>query len=277
MQSSFGEKLRKAFQEYGQLCVGLDPSSEQLSRWGLPDTAAGAESFCLQLLDACENQVGIVKLQVAFFEQYGANGFAALERVLARTGSLGFVVIADAKRGDIGSTMQGYVRAWLVNDSVFNVDAVTLSPFLGVDSLELAVTSANASNKGIFILAATSNFEAKELQSSKNPEGLSVAATVARFASKQNKSSFGSVGLVFGAETDFDFLGIDLFSLTATPILVPGFGAQGAKLADVRRRFGPASDSVICNVSRAIAGASSSGLVERITEAKGELLGALES
>lgn len=277
MQSSFGERLRTAFREYGQLCVGLDPSSEQLRRWGLSDTEIGAESFCNQLLDACENRVGIVKVQVGFFEQYGAKGFAMLERVFARAKSLGFVVIADAKRGDIGSTMHGYVRAWLSNDSGFDVDAVTLSPFLGVESFELAVSSAIASDKGVFILSATSNGEAVELQASRNPKGLSVAASVARFASTQNKSSFGSVGLVLGAETDFDFLGIDLFSLSATPILVPGFGAQGARLSDVKKRFGPASDSVVCNVSRAIAGASSSGLVERITEAKGELLGALES
>jgi orotidine-5'-phosphate decarboxylase len=102
-------------------------------------------------MDAAEGLVGILKPQIAFFEQFGSAGFAALERVLARANQSGFMVIADAKRGDIGSTMAGYAASWLSSTAPFVADALTVSPYLGVQSLEETVSVAKENNKGVFL------------------------------------------------------------------------------------------------------------------------------
>lgn len=275
--NSFGARLQAVFRERGQLCVGVDISLSQLSLWGLSDSTSGVESFCQQILDACYEEVGVIKLQVAFFEQFGSKGFSVLEKVIASARAQNLLIIADAKRGDIGSTMEGYARAWLSNDTGFDVDAVTLSPYLGAESLLAAVDLARNNNKGVFILAATSNSEAELLQGAITTGGQSVAANMAGFAVSQNAGDYGPVGLVIGAMTAFETLGIKTASLASTPLLVPGFGAQGAKLSEVRARFGVASSSVLCNVSRSIAGSSPNGLKERVVSAKRELQEGLAS
>lgn len=269
--SSFGQRLLSAFSESGQLCIGIDPSAKQLQSWDLPNSAAGAEQFSNQILDAAAGSVEILKPQVAFFEQFGSLGFAALERVLERAKEQGFLVIADAKRGDIGTTMQGYAQAWLSSAGPFVADALTLSPYLGEESLEETIELAEGNNKGVFILAATSNAEAKILQSSVGVSNLTVAKSVTQFATAHNKSFLGSVGVVIGATTHFSALGIDKGELSNTPILSPGFGAQGSKLSDARDYFGNATKSVIFNVSRSVAGDFPEGLQDRVKAAKQEL------
>ena len=151
LPSSFGLRLLGAFQQRGQLCIGLDPSHEQLQKWELPTSEAGAEQFCLELMDAAEGLVGILKPQIAFFEQFGSSGFAVLEKVLAKAKDAGFLVIADAKGGDIGSSMSGYAASWLSSTAPFVADALTVSPYLGVQSLEETVSVAKDNNKGVFI------------------------------------------------------------------------------------------------------------------------------
>jgi orotidine-5'-phosphate decarboxylase len=269
--SSFGERLVKTFATSGQLCVGMDPSVEQLKKWELAETAFGAEQFCTQIIDNCAGEIGILKPQVSFFEQFGSEGFAALERVLIRASEAGFIVIADAKRGDIGSTMEGYARAWLSTEGPFVADAVTVSPYLGAESLDATIASASTNSKGVFILAATSNPEAKALQSSMSDNQLSVASNVASYASGFNKDPLGSVGLVIGAQANLIDMVIDTEKLIQTPILAPGFGAQGAKLSNARSIFGDLADVTIFNASRSMAGESSVGLRDRIQSAKDEL------
>lgn len=271
MPNSFGKRLLGVFAEHGQLCVGLDPSASQLSKWGLSHSASAAEQFCYEILDSCQGIVGLVKPQVAFFEQFGSIGFAALERVLMRASEDGFLVIADAKRGDIGSTMDGYARAWLSSEGPFIADALTCSPYLGPDSLTETISFAIRNGKGIFILAATSNTEAKSLQSSVRSNRETVAGSVASFASSFNAEPMGSVGVVVGASTDLAEMGITGELLVNTPILAPGFGAQGAKLSNARTLFGNLADTVLFNVSRSIAGDSMKGLVDRVKLAKEEL------
>ncbi len=271
MPSSFGLRLLGAFEQRGQLCIGLDPSHEQLHKWGLPISASGAEQFCVQLMDAAEGLVGIVKPQIAFFEQFGSAGFAALERVLARANQAGFIVIADAKRGDIGSTMAGYAASWLSSTAPFVADALTVSPYLGVQSLDETVSVARENSKGVFILAATSNPEAKDLQAAVDGSDESVAGSVVSFASTNNQDFLGSVGVVLGAQTNISDFGIERSQLVNTPILAPGFGAQGAKLADASKLFGVNSRSVICNLARSVAGDSPTGLQDRVLKSKQEL------
>lgn len=271
MESSFGPRLKSAFSTRGQLCVGLDPSAEQLQKWGLEYSAAGAEKFCNQIIDACQDKVGILKPQVAFFEQFGPSGFASLQRVLERSVNEGFLVIADAKRGDIGSTMDGYAKAWLSSDAAFLTDAVTVSPYLGPESLRSFCSTALSNKKGVFVLAATSNPEARATQAASIDGLLSVAANVVSFARTFDEDVHGSVGIVLGAETDLSALGIEAANLASIPILAPGFGAQGAKLTDARKFFGSLASSVIFTVSRSVAGISSSGLQDRVQDAVDEL------
>jgi orotidine-5'-phosphate decarboxylase len=268
--SSFGARLERAFLSHGQLCVGIDPSSEQLSSWGLPDSAEGAREFAFEILEACANEVGIIKPQVAFFEQFGQEGLAVLSEVLQSARSVGLLVIADAKRGDIGSSMAGYTRAWLSKDAAFQADALTLSPFLGLESLRPAIDTALANQKGVFLLAATSNPEAAIIQRASTPQG-SIASAVASFASSFISEGLGSVGLVVGATVSLQDYGLVSDSFQNTPILMPGFGAQGVALGSTRKLFGDLTSNLICSVSRSVAGDSRVGLRERISSAKQEL------
>lgn len=251
--------------------MGLDPSFEQLENWGLALSPAGAEQFCLSVIDSCQGEVGILKPQISFFEQFGSNGFAVLERVLLRASQGGFVVIADAKRGDIGSTMKGYAKAWLSLEGPFLADALTVSPYLGSESLSETIDFASSNQKGLFLLAATSNPEARALQASLSQNQQSVAGNVASFAASHNGEPMGSVGLVIGAQANLGDMAIDPKNLTHTPILAPGFGAQGATLSRARSIFGDLADSTIFSVSRSVAGESASGLRERVQSAKAEL------
>lgn len=251
--------------------MGIDPSSEQLSKWGLSVTASGAEQFAMKIMESCLDEVGILKPQVAFFEQFGSEGFAVLERLLCRASDAGFLVIADAKRGDIGSTMDGYARAWLASEGPFLADAVTISPYLGSESLNETISFASKNSKGIFILAATSNPEAKDLQSSVAANNQTVASRVASYAAMFNEKPLGSVGLVIGAQANLVDMAIETAALGSTPILAPGFGSQGAELPSARSIFGELSDVTIFNVARSVAGDSPIGLLERVQSAKAEL------
>lgn len=267
---SFGARLTGAFARHGQLCVGIDPSRKQLSSWSLPDTAKGAKEFALKILEACQGQVGIVKPQVAFFEQYGPAGLSALSEILVEAKSAGLVVIADAKRGDIGSSMTGYARAWLSREASFEVDALTLSPYLGAATLAPTIESALDNSKGVFLLAATSNPEAVLIQGAQH-SGQSVAGIILSYAGSYNKTDLGSVGCVVGATVSLEKLGLSPSFFNHTPILMPGFGAQGVKLSSVNSLFGELAPLLICSVSRAIAGDSQNGLSDRVAAAKLEL------
>lgn len=259
MVASFGSKLRTVFGARGQLCVGVDPSQSQLEAWSLGSDVTGLESFSFGMLDAVADKVGIVKPQVAFFEQYGSAGFAVLERFCEAANLQGLLVIADAKRGDIGSTMTGYASAWLEDTSPFVTDALTVSSYLGPGSTESMVRVALENGKGIFLLAATSNPEAIEMQSSQFANGETIASMVARYAQVHNQSSpaeptLGSIGLVLGANLELEHYGLSEVVLAGTPILAPGFGFQGARLGELKQRFGDLSANVICSVSRSVSG-----------------------
>ncbi|MGF3055236.1 orotidine-5'-phosphate decarboxylase [Microbacterium sp. YY-01] len=258
MTVPFGDRLHAALNTWGPLCVGIDPHQELLAAWGLSHDARGVEEFSLRVVEAAHGRVGVVKPQVAFFERFGAAGFAALEKTLTAARQAGLLVIADAKRGDIGSTMRGYCDAWLSAGSPLEVDALTVSPYLGPASLQETVDTAYAAGKGLFVLAATSNPEAVGLQTSQGSEQLTVATQVVREAARAREdnlasdSGWGSVGLVIGATVDPAPYGLTPEGLTGLPILAPGFGAQGAGPEDIHRVFADVSDQVIANESRSI-------------------------
>ncbi|WP_204761152.1 orotidine-5'-phosphate decarboxylase [Lentzea nigeriaca] len=249
MPDHFGQKLAKAVEAHGPLCVGIDPHPSLLDAWGLSHTAEGLERFALTAVEAFGGKVAMVKPQAAFFETYGSRGVAVLERVIAELRDSGTLVLVDAKRGDIGSTMAAYAEAYLGDGSPLAGDAVTLSPFLGFGSLQPALDTARATGRGVFVLALTSNPEGAEVQRSVAPDGRTVAQTIIDFAAARNSgiSPCGDVGLVVGAtigETDVDLAGFN------GPILAPGFGAQGGSVADLKRLFGPDMRNVLPTSSR---------------------------
>lgn len=271
---TFGQRLGAALDRFGPLCVGIDPHESLLAAWGLHADADGVREFGMRAIEAAAGRVGIVKAQVAFFEQHGSRGFAALEDVLAAARQADLLVIADAKRGDIGTTMAGYAAAWLHPGSPLEADAVTLSPYLGPDSLHQTLTTALRLGKGAFVLAATSNPEAAVVQTALTvdaaaPDGERVAERVARDAGWSNlglPGALGSIGVVVGATVDRHSFGLTDIVLAGTPILAPGFGAQGAEPRDLRRRFGFVAANVIANESRSVLSAGPAGLAARIEE-----------
>lgn len=256
MRVRFGERVRAALSARGPLCVGIDPHSALLAAWGLGDDARGVREFGMRTVDAAAGLVGFVKPQISFFERLGSKGIAALEDVLSAARASGLLVIADAKRGDIGSTMDDYARAWLTPGSPLEADALTVNPFLGVGALDGAFALAEQNGKGILVLAATSNVEAEGLQRSVSASGATVAASIiaevsARNAEASRAGEWGSFGYVIGATVDWTVAGIEPFTPSA-PILAPGFGAQGATPADLRLRFAAMSNTVIASESRSI-------------------------
>ena len=265
----FGRRLRDALDQYGPLCVGIDPHEALLRAWGMDATPAGAREFGLRTVEAAAGRVGVVKPQAAFYERYGAAGFAALEEVIAAARAAGLIVIADAKRGDIGTTMDGYAAAWLAPGAPLESDALTLSPYLGTDSLNAAFSAATAHEKGVFVLAATSNPEASALQRARVDDEESVAERVAHDVAARNigaPGSLGPIGLVVGATVDRCAYGLSDIVLAGAPILAPGFGAQGAEPGDLGRLFGYVSSQVVASESRSILSAGPAGLAARIDQ-----------
>lgn len=274
MSETFGQRLRAALDTHGALCVGIDPHAALLSAWGLDATADGARELGLRVVEAAAGRVGVVKPQVAFYERYGSRGFAALEDVMAAARAAGLLVIADAKRGDIGTTMEGYAAAWLEPGSPLEADAVTLTPYLGPDSLRATLALALRARKGAFVLAATSNPEARALQSARVDDALAigddehVAARVAHDVNEANiglPGALGSIGVVVGATVDRADFGLGDMTLAGMPILAPGFGAQGAEPADLSRLFGYVAGAVVANESRSILAVGPDRVADRIT------------
>ncbi|MUL74929.1 orotidine-5'-phosphate decarboxylase [Mycolicibacterium sp. CBMA 226] len=225
---SFGPKLRAAMAQRGPLCLGIDPHPELLSAWGLPVSADGVAKFSDICVEAFAG-FAIVKPQVAFFEAYGSAGFAVLERVIARLQEAGVLVLADAKRGDIGSTMAAYAQAW-AGDSPLAADAVTASPYLGFGSLQPLLDVAAAGGRGVFVLAATSNPEGASVQravAGGRTVAQSIVDSVASVnnAAAVNAAGDGSVGVVVGAT----LAEVPDLSQLGGPVLLPGVGAQGGR------------------------------------------------
>jgi orotidine-5'-phosphate decarboxylase len=214
----------------------------------------------------------MVKPQVAFFERFGAAGYAALEDVLRAAHDTGLLVIADAKRGDVGSTVAAYGSAWLSAGSALEADAMTASAYQGVTSLSHVIELADVGGKGIFVLAATSNPESVEVQTAVRDRGTwagtTVAAGIVLEVTQLNTAadSLGSIGVVLGATVRAADYGIELERLVKTPILAPGFGEQGAVVRDVSKIYGPAASSVIVSIGRSVLRAGPGGLGEALKQ-----------
>ncbi|MDQ3735292.1 MAG: orotidine-5'-phosphate decarboxylase [Actinomycetota bacterium] len=247
-QVPFGKRLRDAVDKRGRLCVGIDPHAGLLAAWGLPDDARGLDAFATTVVEALGGQVAVLKPQSAFFERHGSAGIAVLERTVSSAREAGALVLLDAKRGDIGSTMAAYAD-YLDPGHPMAVDAMTVSPFLGFGSLAPAVAAAHAHAAGLFVLARTSNPEGADVQLARPQAGPTVAQRIISAVGEVNASAspYGSIGVVVGAtlvELDVDI------STMGGPVLCPGFGAQGGDAEHVRRLFGAFGGVVLPTSSR---------------------------
>jgi len=275
---AFGDRLAANFAAGRHLCAGIDPHAPLLAEWGYADDAAGAERLGREVVAAAAGVAACVKPQAAFFERFGSAGLAALERVLADAREAGLLVVADVKRGDIGTSFAAYAEAWLSPGSPLESDAMTVVAYQGFDSLAGAFDLVRSHGKGLFVLAATSNPEAREVQRAVREDGRTVAAAMVADAQRFNDESFaggsvgsgsvGSVGVVLGATLRLADYGIRTDGLavsgTALPVLAPGFGAQGARIEDARAIFGGLGTALLANESRGILSGGPAGLAERV-------------
>ncbi|MEU4625985.1 orotidine-5'-phosphate decarboxylase [Actinoplanes sp. NPDC023801] len=248
---TFGERLHATVAERGPLCVGIDPHAALLARWGLSDDIAGLERFARTVVDALADRVAVLKPQSAFFERFGSRGVAVLESTIRQSREAGAIVLLDVKRGDIGSTMAAYADAYLNPASTLRADAITVSPYLGVGSLQPAFDLAAAHSGGVFVLALTSNPEGAAVQHAVGASGKTVAQTVIDEISQVNAGAkpLGSLGLVVGAT--IGRTGHDLSAVNG-PLLAPGLGAQGGTPDDLRAVFGESLHNVLPSYSREV-------------------------
>jgi orotidine-5'-phosphate decarboxylase len=250
-----------------------------LEDWNLSDSVDGLRTFAFTVLEAAVGRVGVIKPQVSFFERFGAKGFAVLEDLASAAAETDLQVIMDAKRGDIGSTMDGYFDAWLSRSAPFVCDALTVSPYLGFDSLNNVFSAALENGKGLFVLAATSNPEGKTVQKALLNER-TLAADIMDRLERINRvnldasSAIGNFGAVVGATLNLQAAGLGSIyedASATTPILAPGFGAQGAELSDCSQLFGSAAKRVLASVSRSVLAAGPSGIASAIDSANQQL------
>jgi orotidine-5'-phosphate decarboxylase len=262
----FADRLAAVVQERrSQLVVGLDPRLEllplELSGEAQMDRAAAAEAFtrfCRGLIDAVCPYVVAVKPQAACFEALGADGMRALEEICEYARTAGLLVVLDGKRGDIGHTARAYAAAYLEprNGSPPLADALTVSTYLGRDSLEPFVTSCRRSGGGLFCLVKTSNPGGTDIQDLKLTDGNQVWQHVAKLVAELGEDVVGecglsSIGAVVGA-TYPRAVSEARRLLPQAILLLPGIGAQGATPADVARAFTSGPASALVTVSRSV-------------------------
>jgi orotidine-5'-phosphate decarboxylase len=257
MPEPFADRLAAAIQQKGSpCCVGLDPRldwlpSELTARARLrPTPVAVADvviEFHRRILARIAPIVPAIKPQLAFFEQLGSAGIAAYEDLVVRAHELGLLVIADAKRGDIGPTADAYARAFLGGVAFHGADlsppaadALTIQPYFGTDGVEPFLEACARTGGGLFVLVRTSNPSSSELQSLRCGEH-TLAEEAARLVDRWGssfvgKSGWSSVGAVVGATHKKELAGLRA-AMPRTPFLLPGYGAQGGKADDVVDAF----------------------------------------
>ncbi len=235
----FGARVAAAVAATGPLCAGVDPSADLLAAWDLPDDARGVRTFGLRCVEAFAGVVPVIKPQVAFFERHGSAGVAALESVLEAARATGLLVLADAKRGDVGTTMEAYADTWLDPGSPLRADAVTASPYLGLGSIQPMIDLAGAHGRGVMVVARSSNPEGRRLQTALVDQGRGPSVEDMMLADIADLNGGGqvppgTVGAVIGAT-----LAPSAFRLAdlGGVILAPGLGAQGGTDARVAALF----------------------------------------
>lgn len=238
----FADRLIAVTRANGPLCVGIDPHAGRIPQLFGGDTPEGLEKWGIAVVKAAAGRAGIVKPQAGLFERHGWQGMRALANVCAAAKDHGLLVLLDAKRGDIGSTAEGYAQAYLASDAPFACDALTVNPYMGLDTLEPHVRTAEASAKGVIVLARTSNpgsadYQAKDLEGA--PLYARVVESLAPMIERlKGESGWSGLMLVTGATGPEEARKLRSLAPDAL-FLVPGYGAQGAGAAAAMAGFVP--------------------------------------
>ena len=282
MVEHFGDRLFKKIRSTKSfLCLGIDPHLNMIPKiFNKERTSTNniktVEKFCFSLLDTAYELVPAIKPQIALFEQLGPDGMKLLSSLCKHAQSKGFLVIMDAKRGDIGSTSQAYANAYLGKNAPFPSDALTVNPWLGIDSLEPFFKKASETGSGLFILAHTSNKGSKDIQEMPLTIGIKCyehLANILKPIVEKHKGTSGlsSIGIVSGATFKEEALALRKI-LPSAPFLIPGYGTQGASAEDAcapliqDTKHRDLQNFGLINASRSISFPEESYLVKNIEE-----------
>lgn len=228
--STFADRLIAGVRRLGPLCVGIDPHPALIpGMFGSPGPAS-ALAWSRAVVDRCAGAVAVVKPQAALFERWGAQGISALEEVCRAARAAGLIVILDAKRGDIGSTAEGYAEAYLGAAPSCQADCLTVNPYMGLDTIEPFVAAAEEQGRGVAVLVRTSNPGSAHFQSLKvgdEPLYLKVARSLAPMTERlMGACGWSGLMMVTGATGPREAAEIRAVAGQAL-FLVPGYGAQG--------------------------------------------------
>ena len=241
MIDHFGDRLVKKIRKTRSfLCIGIDPHldliPEIFNENGTINKIRIVETFCFSLLETVIGKVPAVKPQIALFEQLGPEGMVLLSSLCKYANSKGFLIIMDAKRGDIGSTSKAYANAYLGKNAPFPSDALTINPWLGLDSLEPFFNIARDTGSGLFVLVHTSNKGSQDIQEiliNRDLKCYEHLANLLKPIIEKNKGQTGlsSIGIVSGATYKEQAISLRKI-LPSAPFLIPGYGAQGASASE---------------------------------------------
>lgn len=276
---TFAERFAVLRAQRGPFCLGLDPSPQLLSAYGMRDDVWGLRAFCNRVIDAADRSVSVIKPQSAYFERFGAAGLEVLADIIGSIHALGALSILDVKRGDIGATNEAYATALLGADSAMAADAITVTGYLGFGALAPILERAVELKCGVFVVALSSNPEGALLQRAQVRPGVSVAEHMADEITAYNAAHcpqpIGAIGAVVGLTAH----GASELSerLPRSLILAPGLGAQGGTYDDVKQRFGRVAQRVLPSATREVlrAGPDLAALADAIRSASARAADAL--
>lgn len=270
MKNAIDELINKIKQMNNPTVIGLDPRYDILPeciKKKYPQTVEGACKGFLEfnkaLIDATCDIIPAVKPQIAFYEMFGIEGMKVFDETCKYAKSKGMIVIADMKRGDIGTTAQAYSNAAIgktpigdINHSIFDVEFVTVNPYLGTDGVKPFVDDCAKYGKGIFVLVKTSNKSSGEIQDLKTEDGEELYKKVARLVNEWGKDLVGehgysSISAVVGATYPKQLQELRQ-EMPHTYFLIPGYGAQGGKAEDIALGFDKNGLGGIINASRSL-------------------------
>lgn len=291
MVDHFGDRLVEQIRKIKSfLCLGIDPHLDLIPKIFNEDTYINnikiVEKFCFSLLEAVIGKVPAIKPQIALFEQLGPEGMILLSSLCRYAHSKGFLIIMDAKRGDIGSTSKAYANAYLGKNAPFPSDALTVNPWLGLDSLEPFFSKAHETGSGLFILVHTSNKGSQDIQEiliNKDLKCYEHLANILKPIIEKNngQSGLSSIGIVSGATYKEQAISLRK-KLPSAPFLVPGYGAQGASASEAcaplitDQIYGSLKNFGLINASRSVLFPKNSYSVKNIEEWQDIVLKELE-
>lgn len=256
--TDFAARLTEGVREHGPLCVGIDPHAGKVPALFGGDTARGLEAWGRALVEVAAGKVAVVKPQSGFFERHGPEGMAALASITRAAREAGLLVLMDAKRGDIGSTAEGYAEAFLSEGAPFESDAVTLNPYMGLDTLEPFAVRAAALGKGIVVLVRTSNPGAADFQMldvGGKPLYIRIAESLRPLSERlMSDCGWSNLMMVVGATAPEEARQVRAASPKAL-FLVPGYGAQNGRPEDAMTglvRKGNSVEGGVISASRSI-------------------------